>query len=54
MFADFEEYLEEVNQLAIEYYEQGEEELLNRLEATVRYVCIHEGIDITLEDYDTG
>lgn len=54
MYTDFTEFLEEVNDIAMRLHEQDESELLVRLEQTVRCLCVNEGVDITLEDYDTG
>jgi hypothetical protein len=56
MIDDMKEYLDEVNVLAEELSENGEYDLLDRLEQTVVYVCMclgHE-IEIIKEDYDSG
>lgn len=51
---DMNEYLEAVNGYANEFYKEKDYKLLDALEITVMCVCAKYGIEIYMEEYDTG
>lgn len=51
---DIEEYLDAVNEFAEEMYSLEEYETLDAMEITTMCVCTRLGVEIILEDYDTG
>lgn len=51
---DIDEYFEEMQTIAIDAYEREDYDMLDRLEITLMSVCARHGIEITIEDYDTG
>ena len=48
------EYFEEMQAIAIDAYERKDYDMLDRLEITLMSVCTKYGIEISIEDYDTG
>lgn len=51
---DMEEYLEAINDFAEELYEVRDLVSLDALEITVMSVCSRYGVEIYLEEWDTG